>query len=664
MENKDNKIYSKVRTNIEGLDRLLYGGLDMKTKCHVVFIQGGQETERTLLGMQMMYGLAQSLQNQEDVFPHFYSTYHDESFMNDMLLNTYIAQCIRKLMVMYVNTPQDRRDDIACVMTRFFFNLEDESLKSTRAYSEVVSNRLLNLILNRADYLLGKEVLYYSNRTNAIHLRSARHPLDITADSDSDNMLFKRKYPNVMDYFLTEERGNSSRDDIKAINQFFSFPFVNAMFYKQPDVNELENAVMSVLKKENIIAIDIDEGIEETEVEKLIKHTVVEAKRNQNLVANVLIYVLPRKMKVPEYLADMIIRLDTKLDDTYIYRFLSIAKSRRQTAVQGLHQYKRRDYGIEVYPGLQTYFEHRRYLQRALVYTHSSVLEDTYQQYIDRKKNFWEEKIGYQDYMSMRSKVEENNFEALYPNYDQGLSSIDILDKIMLSQSSPYYQLSSRSNILSYQGSVTAIIGVPNTYKRFLTFGSIFSSSLNDEHTLIMMLNKDDASIKRRLSCPARACRDINYPRCLECYRKIHLMNICMGNITPDELIYHLKYQLDTQYQDRKTIKRVVVDDLQIIDYCFPSLEKDKMFLPALASVCRDRGISLYILCDKDCSSVENLRAVSDNIVCTSRDEKGNLLTYIERYTGYQNTPSKIYSCSIGNVKSLFECYEKISQLM
>ena len=36
------KVYSKISTNIEGLDRLLYGGLDMKGGVHTIFIRGGR----------------------------------------------------------------------------------------------------------------------------------------------------------------------------------------------------------------------------------------------------------------------------------------------------------------------------------------------------------------------------------------------------------------------------------------------------------------------------------------------------------------------------------------------------------------------------------------------------------------------------------------------
>lgn len=659
------EIISKVSTNIEGLDRLLYGGLDMRDGCHVVFVRGGQDSERTMLAMQMMYGISQSLHKLGcDVIPEYFSTYHDATYLNDMLLDTCISQYIKELMVMYVSTPEEERNEIANTMTSCFFDTDDEEIKTKSAYAEVVANRILNLVLNKADYLLGKEVLYYSNRTNGIHLRSARHPADIYADSDTNNLLFHRSYNSVSEYFSKKGKFKDK------LNDFFKNPLVDVTI-EQKTIDEIKKHYESKEDGISVIAIDVHEYLREEDVNGLIEIVTTKI-RNQKYkddkgvehkYSSVLIFALPTDMKVPEYLADTIIRLETIRDVDYIYRQLSFIKSRRQTTVLGYHKYKRRDYGLEIYPGIQTYFEQRRYLQRALVYTHSGVLSETYQQYIDRKKGTSNEKAGYQDYNAKRAVVEKENFEILYPNYDQGLSSVDILDKIMLSQTSPYAQSYSRRELsLNYQGCVTAIIGVPNTYKRFLTFGSIFSSSLNDEHTLILMLNKDDAGIKRRLSCPARAGRPNDHSRCIECYRKIHFMNICMGNITPDELIYHLIYQLDNKYKDGKKIKRVVIDDLQIIDYCFPSLEKDKMFLPALASVCKEKGIDLYILCDKQCSSVDSLRAVSDNIVCTSRDKDGRLLTYIERYTGYQNTPSKIYTCSIKNVKDLFECYEEIDE--
>lgn len=65
-------------------------------------------------------------------------------------------------------------------------------------------------------------------------------------------------------------------------------------------------------------------------------------------------------------------------------------------------------------------------------------------------------------------------------------------------------------------------------------------------------------------------------------------MNINIGCITPDEFIYYLKQQIDIKYKEGKKIRRIVFDDLQVIDFCSPLLKNSSLFLSALMTVCRE----------------------------------------------------------------------------
>lgn len=142
----------------------------------------------------------------------------------------------------------------------------------------------------------------------------------------------------------------------------------------------------------------------------------------------------------------------------------------------------------------------------------------------------------------------------------------------------------------------------------------------------------------------------------------MHFMNIAMGNITPAELIFYFSRQLDVSFrEDGKKVSRVIVDAIEIIDSCFPLLRNSELFLSALAAVCRYKRISLYILCDKHSKLVKELKTVADNTICMERDDKGKLLVYIDKYAGYNNTPSKIYCGKIATVKDLFLCFEEMN---
>lgn len=58
---KDKTELRKVATHVKGLDRLLFDGIDMSSSQTVVVIRGDDMADRTLLGFQILYGVAQSL---------------------------------------------------------------------------------------------------------------------------------------------------------------------------------------------------------------------------------------------------------------------------------------------------------------------------------------------------------------------------------------------------------------------------------------------------------------------------------------------------------------------------------------------------------------------------------------------------------------------------
>ena len=272
----------------------------------------------------------------------------------------------------------------------------------------------------------------------------------------------------------------------------------------------------------------------------------------------------------------------------------------------------------------------------------------------------------YEDYME---DLEKNKpFFSLYPQNYMEVMSIDLLNKIFIPVN-PLRHLIHKSKeeddfieneyMYGNAGFVTAVVGKANTYKRFLTFGGIFGSASTKDHTLIIMMNKEESVMRRRLICPARySGKDIKY--CRNCYHYIHFMNICMGNITPEEFLYYLEKQIEVPYDDeqKKKIRRIVIDDLQILDFCFPRLEGNGLFLAALAELCRVNDIILYILCDTTSKLYPTLHALADNVIFTKKDEDGHPLIFVEKFAGYTNTPSKMYCGKVKSVNKLFRCVE------
>lgn len=631
------------------MDKLFYDGLSLSYPI-CIQIKGNEDTEKTLLGLQLLYGLGESLSialNQK-IEPLYHSTYLSQKYLNDLLLDTLIASYIQKMTRKSVRGESSSL--MSNIITKSLFNTDEIICKDNN--DNIYQQLPISKIENHSDELICQEAIYYNNRTNSLHFRT------MGAQSSEKNVLYERKHNEVVGYL--KDFSNTALDTI------LGGKLINIKISTHQDNKDINNwgaelPIMTTNNQKQLIAIDTSNSNPEqlTQIIKLMKEN-----------ANVFILITNNNIEIPEYLADIIINLKTKSTNGYLLQYLSITKSRNQSSTLGWHQYKRRDYGIEIYPSLHTYFQQRRYLQRALVYTHSNVLTDTYQQYLDKNEFKGNHSANYTEYEQEIKKSPERYFKALCPTEYLSFTSIDILEKILLNQrKSCCSDITDRmieadqeqEFMYGNHGGVTAIIGKPNTYKRFLTFGSSFSSALNEEHTLILLLNKEDSVIRRRLLCPARSNKP-NSLECMHCYSYIHFMNIYMGCITPEELIYFIERQIEVTYPGNKPIKRIIIDDLQIVDFCFPLLKKDTLFLSALLSIFRERGISLYVLCDKSGSLVESLRTLSDNVICTDRDNNGKLLLYVERFAGYNNTPSKIYCGKIESVKKLFECFEKYEE--
>lgn len=668
---------NKVKTNVLGLDEMLFGGIDMVPAHSVIIIKSDEPVQGTLLGLQMLYGIAQSLEIYrrkknipDDIAykPHFISSFMENEvsrdiFLNDMLLDTIISLSILKMTEKYVEMPRvkgSKFPNLDNVVSRLFFKGVADKSVGDEFYSDT-------------DALICEEAIFYNNRTNSLHKRTLTIDSDVPGnETDESRILFHRLSDRYEDYLAKD-----SKELVKLRQELFDFlqfPLVDMDFHcmkkGEGTCDIVKKASENKSTNDALLAVDLmGEEYKQATLRDQRYKDICDLIDNLRDQFKLLIIMVPQSCDIPQERADMVIELRNIIDEgiDYLTRKARISYSRRQATVLGWHVYKYREYGLEFFPSLHTYFQKRRYLQRAVIYTHSSVVADTYQQYINRnKKNLdWDveqegdtKRFHFDAYLRESENEKTQNVDSLFEDFSKGQSAVDVLETILLPSMAE--QRSTGDRIQDYRGSMTAIFGDGNTYKRFLTFGSIFSSALNKEHTLVVLLNKDSDTSLRRLFCPARAKRGKDCQHCQECYKYIHFMDINTGNITPEEFVYYLKKQIDIKYSDGKRIRRVVIDDLQVVDYCFPYLLQSNLFLSALVYICKEKGVYSYILCDKAGRKAGELRAVADNIVCTGRDSKGRLQVYIEKFIGFHNTPSKIYCGIVEKVKDLFECYYRI----
>lgn len=655
MENKDileKRMLRKIPTHISGLDKLLYDGVEMSADPTVIAIQGDDITDRSLLGFQMLYGMGQSIvkitKNLEKYNLFYFSSLQETEYLNDMFLDTVIATSIGQLTQNYLSGKLGQ-----LLSNQFASTFFDLSKVLCRAYDKNIYEKLPLLdIASKADFLLCKEIMYYNSRTNSLHFNDVKNK-----KTNEKNILFNRKKGLFHDFFT----GDNIKQKMYAFRELLGLPLIDARIESIRCCDDFKKELLEKnVDAKALVALEISNNQLDEQSKEV--YTLIENLK-QNKHVQLIVLICSDTISLPENMADIYIKMKEKINDGYLLKFLSITRNRRQQSAMGWHQYKRRDTGIEVYPSLHTLLSTRRYLQRALVYTHSDVINDTYQQFLNNCRTSDYGSI-YEMYIKNSHKKAEDYVQALFNRQKISYNSIDILERILLSDGGRRFESFedrelSLKKLYNYRGGVTAIIGEANTYKRFLVFGSLFSSSLYQEHTLILLMNKDDEITKRKLICPAMAKRGGKCEECPKCYTYIHFMNICMGMITPSEFLYYLEKQIKVTFSDGKQIKRIVIDDLQMMEYCFPWLANDGLFLSALVSLCNEYQISVYMMCDKNCSSVGPIRALAENVICTGRDNNGDLMLYIERYAGYQNTPSKIYCGRIKNTRDLFQCYKK-----
>lgn len=665
--NIDKECLPKLPTGIRGLDKVLYGGIDAnvlkalqiggnnipRTPLVIVIKGSEDDNDKSMLAMQMLYGIAQSVEKIKADYQHInsdwnkpvmYSTYYQTHKLDDMFLDYFISSSLQEIL-----RKKASKDANVNLSSNIFTNLLFDSSNILCQGISTKANIPYTAVANTTDAMIGDGIIYYNRRTNSLHVKA-----DLNADDNKYNQVYLRKFDSINEY--SQMYSNKQQDTL-----FYKYTGVHFLPFSMIGNLTYSQLTTSIANPKELIAVDLS-------AYKDLAVTKINGLLNLLHDAKIVILVVDSTAEIPENRVNMMIELSQKVDNMFVLKYLQITKSDSQDFAPGLHQYKKRDYGIEVYPRKELYLYERRYLQRALVYTHADAVTETYQQYMRQQKYYQgDDAVSYDDY---KEELKKNKpFFSLYPqNYMQQMS-IDLLNKILIpvnplrqqnKKSKEKDDLMAEEYMYGNAGFVTAVVGKANTYKRFLTFGGIFGSACSKDHTLIVMMNKEESVTRRRLICPAKPWKVDKMDYCRECYGYIHFMNICMGNITPEEFLYYLEKQIEVpyDYESKKRIRRIVIDDLQILDFCFPRLEKNGLFLAALAELCRVHDIILYFLCDTASELLPTLRALADNVIFTKKDESGHPLIFVEKFAGYTNTPSKMYCGKVKNVNKLFRCVE------
>lgn len=429
----------KIRTGIAGFDKLLYGGLQIGcntdvTQCHddeslVIVIKGMKGTNKPLLAMQLMYGIARSLHEGQHLIKsarsQFYSINKTSDKLNDMYIDFFIKSQLHKMIRHYKKDVFNETDEDTVARHRksrysilhFLFDMEkslsDQSLMSRNGFSVGwLSEKLV-------DYVC-QSLAHYNVRTNSLHVKRRND------GDDKDNYIATRRFNSIKRYALfyrwlaihrpeiVREVNDGGIEDnfIRNIipvefNRMVKPQKENGLrYYRKSPMSifrDIQNAIQEQmdraggLSRQNacnhtsgsvhsgdnrldVIVVDGFSQMTSDELQSLPYTNMLQSLRKASKVS-ILVFDDRTEAKCD---GDIVIEMRKNYSEPeeYMFHELQISKSTFQEAAIGWHQYKRRDDGIEVFPSLHRLLSKRYYMPNQSLQIGQSVFEEDFEHYI------------------------------------------------------------------------------------------------------------------------------------------------------------------------------------------------------------------------------------------------------------------------------------------
>ena len=689
-------LFDKYSTGVRGLDDLFYGGLrfDHLERLQagsknglIIVIRGARGVHKTLLAMQMLHGLARNILEtyKECQFskPLFFSLNKKRDSLLDMYLDLLMSMQACAIVRDSVSGDKSKWQSNAWAKSLFDLASGIDCMQSDGREGLAIPDDCIV----HADKYIAERSLYYNPRTNALHFRRGK------IRDDFGNLLFCRKFDTLQEYCA------NGKCSLKSLPPQFQADFFDVGFNvhdkeakSQAYLRTSLDSFSKVLEQVELLAeeqrcpccvIDGFSGLDTHDLENLpFAHMEVVLRS----AAAVSIVVFDQRGENLNFNADIVLEMRQSQikEEKYTYHELRVAKSVFHSASLGWHQYKKRDDGLEIFPSLHLLLQRRYYLAHILTTTHAASLEDSYEYFLMHSgKTQYSGYVESEKFKARRilREIVESNMKYRELPLQGGMSSeLDLLEKVLLGP---------RNGC----GLVASFVGNPNTYKRFLMRGGVYSAAMRREHTLIVLFDKDLEVMRRSTFCPAYMdsdackrevpCLDDKQPMggicsvcnvkscklsdCEQCSQYVHYFPLRMGGVFADEFLSVLHEQMEIPFSDGRKVSRIVIDDLQRIDYSFPFLKREKLFLSALINLCREKRVELCVLCDKKASFVQELCALSDNVICTKREladevvgggkSHDKVTVYLERVIGHTGAhPCEIFQYDIDEASKMFCC--------
>lgn len=615
----------KYETYVHGLDDLLYGGIQLrplgnqqtegnnrKEEGTIVVIRGARGVYKTQLALQLVHGLTLSCKknNYGAIFADsmFFSINKQKEQLEDALVDLMISSLIFQIK------KENMEDDglwNGTTFCDFFFEakplIKEEDLEKIKNHKLLVE--LLEECKRSKDLQLIKDKIYYNNRTGSLHVHWEGEDLPI----------YKRKHDKIEE-FCGRENGNED------IGKNLMPVYINAHTGNQQNVGVENSYAHTSLQELHYIVNYIEDGrnsdhgrnpssntksdpsrlipclaidgFTQLSAEEMsaVNFGHIEKVLRKNALLSILVF--DENESFIKCNADLVINMQRVEEEVlkYTYHQLRIAKCVFQSIAYGWHQYKVRDYGIEIYKSIHLLIQKRRYMPNILSAAHE----------------------GFADYCLHQ---EEKSF--IYKKDEQKQKAWDMIADNC--RAGGVREENLLKNILEWgdeepRGEVTAVLGGRNAMKRLLSLDFLFTACYKKQHTLLVSWGEDEKILMQNVVCPAKKPEDKKLSdRCPECFNYLHLFALRMGCLDTDEFFYFLTEQIKLKYKGER-IKRIVFWDLVQVDYRFPFLKVDPLFLPGLFALAKQYECDVFIVCTNYASLAPSLFTIADNVICSWQD--------------------------------------------
>lgn len=618
----------KLRTQIKGLDDIFYGGInvdDSQQEGTLIAIFGSKGVNKIQLAIQMVQGLTESLwkergnENCNDSL--FYSINKRTNEMRSILTNILVYRDISDKIQSY--RLNDEIKPLLEVLKKYF----DLQKIQGSLYADVAG--LADSSPDEILSFLSDGSVYYNERTSSLNIQQ------VEENDSCKNQLFRLKEDEL------QFEGNHvifyGKDHLENTDKTKSESMI------APQYLSSLNAILGELGKRykngngsKIPCIAID-GFSQLSEEELKRVPLAYIEGLLRRMSHVSILVFDDKCKAIGCNADIVINMTRRdvLDKaSFSYSELQVTKCLPQLFAPGRHQYKLTHIGIEVYPNTERVLNRKNFDNRLYCDVNRSMFVPSYRDYFQylqqQDKNISNsiETSLLQNGNSCTTTLESfrNVQEQYLRNLVRNRHSSNIEDCFTLLgnilfrnevEECANFEDANPTNI------ITTLVGKgyeDATYNYFAN-AVVFNKACRKQETLYVVFAKDGDQVRTNVSCPClrkRGCCDI----CIDCHKRLHLFTVRMGDISAAELLYRLDEVLNYYNTDnsKHKISQIVVDEIQTaVEFAFPSLFEDRLFLPALIRLFRRHRIPTLFMCQKNKKYASELCSFADNVIMLDR---------------------------------------------